>query len=100
MISVGFSTVREVANYFLGTTSSEWGSKVGPWTAAIPATQLEVPHEGQLSHPELEGRGRVLNLTRFLDCEQLLLHHASSNQDQHSCCDAKVQETTFLMRVS
>jgi hypothetical protein len=27
MISVGFSTVREVANYFLGTTSSEWGSK-------------------------------------------------------------------------
>jgi hypothetical protein len=24
-----------------------------------------VPHEGQLSHPELEGRGRVLNLQRI-----------------------------------
>jgi hypothetical protein len=67
MISVGFSTVREVANYFLGTTSSEWGSKevATARTAAIPATQLEVPHEGQLSHPELEGRGRVLNLQRI-----------------------------------
>lgn len=38
----------------------------------------------------------VLRLRRFLDCEQLFVHHASSNQAQHSCCDAKVQETTDI----
>ena len=38
----------------------------------------------------------VLRLRRFLDCEQLLVHHASSNQAQHSYCDAKVQETTDI----